>query len=80
MHSMSLNVTSCAVLHSGFFRGSRVSSCIESGEIHCFASVELRDNKKLKQGHFEMGIRYANFMPISNHFARTRACCAMPLN
>ncbi|WP_218574445.1 hypothetical protein, partial [Plesiomonas shigelloides] len=26
-----------------------------------------------KQGHFEMGIRYANFMPISNHFARKRA-------
>ena len=31
------------------------------------------DNKKLKQGHFEMGIRYANFMPISNHCARKRA-------
>ena len=31
------------------------------------------DNKKLKQGHFEMGIRYANIMPISNHFARKRA-------
>ncbi len=33
----------------------------------------FHDNKKLKQGHFEMGIRHANFMPISNHFARTRA-------
>ena len=31
------------------------------------------DNKKLKQGHFEMGIRYANFMPISNRCARKRA-------
>ncbi|WP_230432212.1 hypothetical protein [Plesiomonas shigelloides] len=33
----------------------------------------FRDNKKLKQGHFEMGIRYANFMPISNRCARKRA-------
>ena len=33
----------------------------------------FHDNKKLKQGHFEMGIRYANFTPISNHFARKRA-------
>ncbi|MCX9457490.1 hypothetical protein IG604_17320 [Vibrio cholerae] len=31
------------------------------------------DNKKFKQGHFEMGIRYANFMPISNRCARRRA-------
>ena len=34
---------------------------------------ELLDNKKLKQGHFEMGIRYANFIPISNRCARRRA-------
>ncbi|EON88419.1 hypothetical protein PLESHI_10705 [Plesiomonas shigelloides 302-73] len=27
------------------------------------------DNKKLKQGHVEMGIRYANFAPISNRCA-----------
>ena len=33
----------------------------------------FRDNKKLKQGHFEMGIRYANFTPISNRCARKRA-------
>ncbi len=33
----------------------------------------FRDNKKLKQGHFEMGIRCANFMPISNRCARERA-------
>ena len=33
----------------------------------------FHDNKKLKQGHFEMGIRYANFMPISNRCARRRA-------
>ena len=26
----------------------------------------FRDNKKLKQGHFEMGIHCVNFMPISN--------------
>ena len=31
------------------------------------------DNKQLKQGHFEMGIRYANCMPISNRCARERA-------
>ncbi|WP_178090144.1 hypothetical protein [Plesiomonas shigelloides] len=31
------------------------------------------DNKKFKQGHFEMGIHYVNFTPISNHFARKRA-------
>ena len=36
-------------------------------------SAENLDNKKLKQGHFEMGIRYANFMPISNRCARKRA-------
>ncbi len=40
---------------------------------HCSASSVFRDNKKLKQGHFEMGIRYANFMPISNRCARKRA-------
>ncbi|WP_230401175.1 hypothetical protein, partial [Plesiomonas shigelloides] len=33
----------------------------------------FRDNKKLKQGHFEMSIRCANFTLISNHFARKRA-------
>ncbi len=33
----------------------------------------FRDNKKFKQGHFEMGIRYANFAPISNRCARKRA-------
>ncbi|EON88755.1 hypothetical protein PLESHI_08954 [Plesiomonas shigelloides 302-73] len=33
----------------------------------------FRDNKKLKQGHFEMGIHYVNFMPISNRCARRRA-------
>ena len=38
-----------------------------------FSKHRFRDNKKLKQGHFEMGIRYANFTPISNHFARRRA-------
>ncbi|MGL5759435.1 hypothetical protein, partial [Plesiomonas sp.] len=30
-------------------------------------------NKKLKQGHFKMGIHYVNFMPILNHSARKRA-------
>ena len=34
---------------------------------------QFRDNKKLKQGHFEMGIRCANFTPISNRCARRRA-------
>ena len=33
----------------------------------------FRDNKKLKQGHFEMGIHYVNFTPISNCCARWRA-------
>ena len=33
----------------------------------------FHDNKKLKQGHFEMGIRCANFTPISNRCARKRA-------
>ncbi|SBT60949.1 Uncharacterised protein [Plesiomonas shigelloides] len=33
----------------------------------------VRDNKKLKLGHFEMGIHYVNFMPISNRCARERA-------
>ena len=40
---------------------------------HCYVSIGFRDNKKLKQGHFEIGIRCANFMPISNHCARKRA-------
>ena len=31
------------------------------------------DNKKLKQGHFEIGIHCVNFMPISNRCARKRA-------
>ncbi len=39
----------------------------------CFSCIVFRDNKKFKQGHFEMGIRCANFMPISNHCARKRA-------
>ncbi|QWK98271.1 hypothetical protein JV213_06430, partial [Plesiomonas shigelloides] len=34
---------------------------------------EFLDNKKLKQGHFEMGIHCVNFMPISNRCARRRA-------
>ncbi|SUB63604.1 Uncharacterised protein [Plesiomonas shigelloides] len=38
-----------------------------------FSNLGVSDNKKFKQGHFEMGIRCANFMPISNHFARKRA-------
>ena len=38
-----------------------------------FSKHRFRDNKKLKQGHFEMGIRYANFTPISNRCARRRA-------
>ncbi|MGL5343742.1 MAG: hypothetical protein ACRC9O_03750 [Plesiomonas sp.] len=29
--------------------------------------------KKLKQGHFKMGIHYVNSMPILNHSARKRA-------
>ncbi|KAB7702106.1 hypothetical protein GBN33_03125 [Plesiomonas shigelloides] len=33
----------------------------------------MADNNKFKQGHFEMGIRYANFTPISNRCARKRA-------
>ena len=33
----------------------------------------FHDNKKFKLGHFEMGIRCANFMPISNRCARKRA-------
>ncbi|SPZ37439.1 Uncharacterised protein [Plesiomonas shigelloides] len=41
--------------------------------MHCLVSIGFRDNKKFKQGHFEMGIRYANFTPISNHFTRRRA-------
>ncbi|SUB63557.1 Uncharacterised protein [Plesiomonas shigelloides] len=41
--------------------------------MRCLQIIGFRDNKKLKQGHFEMGIRYANFMPISNRFARKRA-------
>ena len=40
---------------------------------HCYADIGFRDNKKLKQGHFEMGIHYVNFMPISNRCARRRA-------
>ena len=35
--------------------------------------VVFLDNKKLKQGHFEMGIHCVNFMPISNRCARKRA-------
>ncbi|SPZ37435.1 Uncharacterised protein [Plesiomonas shigelloides] len=38
-----------------------------------FCKHRFHDNKELKQGHFEMGIHYVNFMPISNHCARKRA-------
>ncbi len=41
--------------------------------MHCLSSIGFRDNKKLKQGHFEMGIRCANVMSISNRYARKRA-------
>ena len=40
---------------------------------HCNPNIVFRDNKKLKQGHFEMGIHYVNFTPISNRCARKRA-------
>ncbi|SPZ37412.1 Uncharacterised protein [Plesiomonas shigelloides] len=42
-------------------------------KIHCSMSIGFHDNKKLKQGHFEMGIHYVNFMPIPNRYARKRA-------
>ena len=73
MHFASPNVTRCSVLHMRFYSISRVSSCVGCAKTCCFPNIGFRDNKKLKQGHFEMGIRYANFMPISNHFARKRA-------
>ena len=38
-----------------------------------FSNLGVSDNKKFKQGHFEMSIRCANFTLISNHFARKRA-------
>ena len=41
--------------------------------LRCSVSIGFRDNKKLKQGHFEMGIHYVNFTPISNRCARRRA-------
>ena len=67
---MSSNVTSCMVLDLRFYCISRVSSYAGCAKIHCCASIGIRDNKKLKQGHFEMGIRYANCTPISNRCAR----------
>ena len=44
-----------------------------ASQIYSWSGWLCRDNKELKQGHFEMGIRYANFMPTSNRCARKRA-------
>ena len=73
MQSKSPDVTFCSVLRSDFYCGSRVSSYVGCANTHCIPSIVFHDNKKLKQGHFEMGIRYANSIPISNHYARKRA-------
>ena len=49
--------------------------CLALKDLCVLAIIVQRnhDNKKLKQGHFEMGIRCANFIPISNRCARKRA-------
>ena len=73
MYSESPDVTLCSVLRSDFYCGSRVSSYVGRANTHCILNIVFHDNKKLKQGHFEMGIHCVNFMPISNHFARERA-------
>ena len=70
---MSPDVTFGSVLRSDFNCRSRVSSCFGSVKVHCCARIGFLDNKKLKQGHFEMGIHYVNSMPISNRCARERA-------
>ena len=73
MCSTSPNVMPCSVRSSNFCYGSRVRSCFGCVTKPCCAEIGFRDNKKLKQGHFEMGIHYVNFTPISNRCARMRA-------
>ena len=73
MCSASPNVTSCTVFNMRFCCKNRVSSCVGCVTTRCLPNIGFRDNKKLKQGHFEMGICCANFMPISNRCARRRA-------
>ena len=65
MYSASRSVTICAVLHIEFCFRSRVSSYVGNVSLHCLICIRFHDNKKLKQGHFEMGIHYVNFTPIS---------------
>ena len=57
----------------GFTVEVELAHMLERANTHCFLNIGFRDNKQLKQGHFEMGIRCANCMPISNRCARERA-------
>ncbi|SUB63544.1 Uncharacterised protein [Plesiomonas shigelloides] len=52
---------------------AELAHMLEGGNTHLFPNIGFRDNKQLKQGHFEMGIHYVNFTPISNRCARRRA-------
>ena len=56
-----------------FYCKITVSSCTGCASTHGFLSIGFHDNNKFKQGHFEMGIHFVNFMPISNRCARKRA-------
>lgn len=77
---MSSNATACSVLRGGFCDNRcRVSLKVWRENTHCFPNIGLHDNNKLTLEHFEMGIRCANFMPISNHFLRERGDVACGL-
>ncbi|SBT60900.1 Uncharacterised protein [Plesiomonas shigelloides] len=57
----------------GFTLEVELAHMLVGANMHGIPNIGFRDNKKLKQGHFEMGIHYVNFTPISNRFARRRA-------